>query len=299
MSGAWVAGATRARALVRRRLGAARVRRLARSGSFEAAVTALSAGPYGHDVRPGLNPGQAQHAVAATLMWHTRVLAGWVPRQGADVLRLLARWFEIANVDALLHGSNVRFDQGALATSWTRLSQAGTPQALRAALASSAWGDPGGDAPREIQLGMRLSWAANVAETLDPALPWAAGAAALLVARERFLERSELNPQASARVTALLGAEAPHAPSLPGLAACLPVTASWALEGLDEPEDLWRGEIRCWQRIDHDGRALLAGSAFTLEPVIGALAVLAADAWRTRAALARLARGMRDDDAQA
>ncbi|GAA1695405.1 hypothetical protein GCM10009733_108750 [Nonomuraea maheshkhaliensis] len=299
MSGAWVAGTTRARALVRRRLGEAGVRQLARAGSFEAAVVALSTGPYGHDVRPGMNPARAQQAVAATLMWHSRVLAGWVPRQGADVLRLLARWFEIANVDALLHGADERFELGSLATSWSRLSQAGTPQALRAALASSAWGDPGGDGPREIQLGMRLSWAARVAEALDPALPWAAGAAALLVARERFLERRELNPRASDRVTTLLGAKAPHAPSLPDMTARLPVAASWALEGLDEPEHLWRGEVRCWRRIDRDGHALLAGSAFRLEPVVGALAVLAADAWRTRAALARLARGVRDDDAQA
>ncbi|MCK2218321.1 V-type ATPase subunit [Actinomadura sp. ATCC 31491] len=299
MSGAWVAGATRARALVRRRLGEAGARRLARAESFEAAVATLSTGPYGHDVRPGLDPAQAQHAVAATLLWHTRVLAGWVPRQGADVLRLLARWFEIANVDALLGGAEAPFDLGALGTSWSRLSRAATPQALRAALASSAWGDPGGDGPRDVQLGMRLSWAARVADTLDPAAPWAAGAAALLVARERFLERRELNPQASARAAGLLGAGAAAAPSLQDLAAGLPVAASWALEGLDGPDELWRGEVRCWQRIDRDGRALLAGSGFRLEPVVGALAVLAADAWRTRAALARLARGADDDDAPA
>ncbi|MFC5821756.1 V-type ATPase subunit [Nonomuraea harbinensis] len=299
MSGAWVAGATRAKALVRRRLGEAGAVRLARSGSFEAAVETLSTGPYGHDVRPGLDPVQAQHAVAATLLWHTRVLAGWVPRQGADALRMLARWFEIANVDALLAGADAPFELGALATSWSRLSRAADPRALRAELASSAWGDPGGDSPREIQLGMRLSWAARVADALDPALPWAAGAAALLVARERFLQRRELSPRTSERAAALLGAEAADAPSLADLAGRLPVAAAWALDEVDEPEQLWRGEVRCWQRIDHDGWALLAGSGFGLEPVIGALAVLAADAWRTRAALARLARGVRGEDAQA
>lgn len=147
MSGAWVAGVTRARALVRRRLGESGTRRLGRAETFEAAVEALAGTPYGHDVRPGQDRDAAAHAVAATLLWHLRVLAGWVPPGGADVMRLLARWFEIANVDAALAGRDARFRLGALATSWPRLEQAGTPQALRAGLASSAWGDPGDDSP--------------------------------------------------------------------------------------------------------------------------------------------------------
>ncbi|TMR90772.1 V-type ATPase subunit [Nonomuraea basaltis] len=291
MSGAWVAGSTRARALVRRRLGEAGTRRLAQAGTFEAAVDALSDTPYGHDVRSGQDRAAAERAVSATLLWHLRVLAGWAPQQGTDVMRLLARWFEIANVDALLAGEDAPFKLGALATSWSRLAQAGTPQAVRATLVSSAWGDPGDDSPRGIQLGMRLSWAVHLADAFDPAVPWAAGATALLVARERLLEGRELNPQSSARAAALLGREAPRAGSLPEMAACLPVAAAWVIEDLERPEDLWRGEIHWWRRLDRDGRALLADSRFRLEPVVGALAVLAVDAWRTRAALALAARG--------
>lgn len=299
MSGAWVAGATRARALVRRRLGEAGALELAQAETFEAAVATLAAGPYGHDVRPGQDPVQAGHAVAATLLWHLRVLAGWVPRQGADTLRLLARWYEITNVDARLSGEDALFRLGALATSWPRLRQAATPQAMRVALATSAWGDPGGDSHREIQLGMRLSWAVHVADAFDPGVPWAAGAAALLVARERFLSRRELNPQAAARAVTLLGGQAARATSLPEMAAVLPAAAIWALEGLERPQDLWRGELRWWRRLDRDGRSLLADSRFRLEPVVGALAVLAADAWRTRTALALAARRAGDRDAWA
>jgi len=134
---------------------------------------------------------------------------------------------------------------------------------------------------------MRLSWAAHLADAFDAAIPWAAGAAALLVARERLLEGRELNPQASARAAALLGREAPRADSLPEMAARLPVAAAWAIEDLGRPEDLWRGEIHWWRRLDRDGRAMLADSRFRLEPVVGALALLAVDAWRTRAATGR------------
>ena len=38
---------------------------------------------HGHDVRSGQTLAQAQHAVVATTLWHTRVLAGWLPRGDA------------------------------------------------------------------------------------------------------------------------------------------------------------------------------------------------------------------------
>ena len=52
--------------------------------------------------RAGQTLAATQHAVAATLLWDLRVLAGWLPRDGVDLLRALACWFEIANVDELL-----------------------------------------------------------------------------------------------------------------------------------------------------------------------------------------------------
>ena len=76
MSSSWVAGVVRAKALARRRLGAAGARAVATSPGLSAALAALVSSSYGHDVRPGQSLGAAQHAVAASLLWNMRVLAG-------------------------------------------------------------------------------------------------------------------------------------------------------------------------------------------------------------------------------
>ena len=78
---------------------------------------------------------------------------------------------------------------------------------------------------------------------------------------------------------------------MPALRARLPGDIRWTLEGIDGVGDLWRAEAGWWQRVEHDGFALLRGSSFDQRPVVGALAVLAVDAWRTRAALEAAARG--------
>ena len=296
MSAGWVAGCVRAKALAQRRLGAGAARSLAASPSLEAALAALAETPYGHEVRAGQSLAQAQRAVAATLLWHLRVLAGWLPRDGADMLRLLAGWFEIAMVDELLHAmaggqAEEPFRLGALATAWPRLARARSAQELRWTLAASPWGDPGEATPRALGLGMRLEWLARVAAELERAAPWTAGAAALLVAGERFAAGREL--PALARARSLLGPQALEATSLAELVACLPARARWVLEDVAEPDELWRGEARWWSRVERDGFALLAGASLGPAPVLGAVAVLAADAWRVRAALELAARGGR------
>lgn len=80
-----MAGVVRAKALAGRRLGAAGARAVAKSPGLGPALAALSSSPYGHDVRPGQSLGAAQHAVAASLLWNMRVLAGWLPRGRVDV----------------------------------------------------------------------------------------------------------------------------------------------------------------------------------------------------------------------
>ena len=67
--------------------------------------------------------------------------------------------------------------------------------------------------------------------------------------------------------------------------------ARWVLDGIDQVQDLWRGEAAWWHRVEQDGFALLRGSGYDRKPVVGALAVLAVDAWRVRAALETAARG--------
>ncbi|MFF4615554.1 hypothetical protein [Nonomuraea jabiensis] len=291
MTASWVAGATRARALVRRRAGTAGARRIAACGSVREAVALLGDTPYGHDVRRGQSVAEAQWAVLATLLWHLRVLAGWLPREGGQMVRVLARWFELANADELicrLAGGEAEpeFTLGSLGTAWQRLRRCGSLTELRAALSASPWGDPGATSPREIQLSMRLAWAERVVETVPQARPWALGATALLLARTQLAEGARL----AERCRVLVGQGALDASSIREMAERLPAAARWVLDEIEDPRELWRGEERWWRRVEDEGRDLLAGAGFTPGPVLGAVAVLAADARRVRAALEQAAR---------
>ncbi|MBE1588919.1 hypothetical protein ACFPOI_55995 [Nonomuraea angiospora] len=254
------------------------------------AVALLGDTPYGHDVRRGQSLAEAQWAVLATLLWHLRVLAGWLPREGGQMVRVLARWFELANADELicrLAGGEAEpeFVLGSLGTAWERLRRCGSLAEVRAALAASPWGDPGGTSPREIQLGMRLAWAERVAGTVPQARSWALGATALLLARTHLAE----GERPAERCRVLVGQGALDASSIREMAERLPTAARWVLHEIEDPRELWRGEERWWQRVEDEGRDLLAGAGFTAGPVLGAVAVLAADARRVRAALEQAA----------
>jgi hypothetical protein len=291
-----VAGVTRARALLSRRAGAVRTREVAGSASLPDALRLLAAGPYRRrlDLTAGVEA--AQRAIAATLLWHLRVLAGWQPRTGATAVRLLASDFETANVEDLLRsmsGSDrpPAYELGALATAWPSLSRAGSPAELRASLAASAWGDPGAESPAAVGTGMRLSAALRTVTGLPQAAGWAAGATALLVARETFLLERRLTEPLARRAAGVLGPQAVGAGEFAEFKRRLSDNASWALDGVDEPAELWRSEARWWTRVESDGFELLRGSRFDVAPVVGTVAVLSADAWRVRAALELAARG--------
>jgi hypothetical protein len=310
VSGAWVAGTVRSRALARRRVGRAGVRALALSPSLDEALAVVSAGPYGHDVRPGQSLAAAQHALGAALLWNLRVLAGWLPREGIEVLRAFAGWFEIAGIDELLHrldGGSVHdgadggvpeggttdtgpYRLGALATAWPQLRDATSLADLRERLARSAWGDPGGDRPRDVQLAVRLSLAERLAAVAPPARPWAAGGVALLVAREVVLPRRPLPEALVPAAAGLLGPAAPAAAGLREYTRDLAGPARWALEGVTAPDDLWAAESRFWRRVESDGVRLARTPVWGLAPVVGTVASLAVDAWRVRAALTLAAR---------
>jgi hypothetical protein len=117
------------------------------------------------------------------------------------------------------------------------------------------------------------------------------GAAALIVAREQ-LSRGELLPErAATTAVSLLGAGWQDAASIDALRGSLQAPARWALDGLTEISDLWRWEVRWWRRVRTDATGLLARSTFGPERVVGAAALLAADAWLAMAALETAARG--------
>jgi hypothetical protein len=89
----------------------------------------------------------------------------------------------------------------------------------------------------------------------------------------------------------MLGAAAAGVVTLDELGRRLPARARWVLEGISSPGDLWRAEAAWWARVERDGFRLLRTSSLDSGPVLGAVAVMAADAWRVRAALEIAARG--------
>jgi hypothetical protein len=298
MGAAWVAGSVRARAMANRRLGGAGARSLAAAPSLAEAVPALSRSPYGRFVRPGDSLVAAQRGVAETLLWNVRVLAGWLPSPGVRALRLLAGWFELANIDErvreLTSAEQVEppFRLGTLATAWPRLAATSSIAELRGVLASSPWGDPGGDGAYAISQSLRLTWADRVAAGVAAAYPWAAGAAALMLARDLAGRAGPRLPE-PARVSAarLLGSAWSTGATVEQFAAALPPAAGWALRGVRGPADLWTAEVRWWSRVRADGARLVAAPGFGPDAAIGALVLLAADAWQVRAALEATARG--------
>ena len=299
MTAAWVAGSVRARSMTRRRVGAAGARRLAGAPSLEAALAVLAQTPYGHDVRPGMSLARAQRAAYETLVWNVRVLGGWVPRPGAELLRVLLAPFEIADTtDHLrrLRGEDVPapYRLGSLATAWPRLAAAGDAPALRRALATSAWGDPGGESPEEVVWAMRLALADRAIAVAPAAAPWAAGAVALLLARAVTLEHPTLTPVAQLSAARVVGPAAVSATTstggLPDLVSALPRYAAWALSGVATGTDLWRAECGWWGRVESDAFRLTRSPRAEPVVVLGGVALMAVDAWRVRAALEVAAR---------
>jgi hypothetical protein len=80
------------------RLGPAGARSLAGASSLADAIAELARGPYRRGMRIELGAEEAQRAVVESTLLHLRVLAGWLPRDGLELLRTLVAWFELANV---------------------------------------------------------------------------------------------------------------------------------------------------------------------------------------------------------
>jgi hypothetical protein len=302
MSAGWVAAGVRARAMTRRRLGRAEVERLGACSSVEAALTSLAATTYGNRVRPGLSLLAAQRAVVDTAVWNVRVLAGWAPRDGAGMLRALLAPLEVANVrDHLLRFDGAEppepFRLGGLSTAWARLERTTDAVGLRAALAASPWGDPGGVTPREIDLAMRTTAADRAVAVVPVVGSWAGGSAALLVAREHFLGAGQLPPAAHLAASRVVGIPAVAATTLADYRAALPSSARWALTAVDDPLDLWQAETRWWARVDRDAAVLVRRPQVGPDVVVGAVAMMAVDAWRVCGALEAAARGGRRGEA--
>jgi len=295
MPASWVAASVRARLLGNRRLGSARAAALAKSDGLSPALQLLKDSAYGADLDAGSSLQAAQRHIAATALWHLRLLAGWLPPGGSAVLQPLIVWFEIANIEERLaylsgEGHPPPYQLGRMTSVWPAISEATTADAVRDALAQSRWGDPGTSEPGGMVLVLRLRWAAWVAGSVPGAQIWAATAAALLAARVSFASSDLDLPPDSLRFYGLPSGWQ-HAASPHELRAMMPRQLSWVLDGVDQPSDLWLAEAHWWSRVRKDAAEMEARSRFEPSAVVGVAGLLGYDAWLTRAALAAAARG--------
>jgi len=270
--GEWTAVAVRSRALGSRRIGRDQALALARCGSLEAALTALHATPYGAELHPGMDLNAAGRAIWSVLLWHLRILAGWAPGRGMDRVRLLAAGFEIANVLGQLARLEGRaaappFVLGRLDTAWITVARAQSADDVRRALAVSGWGDPGADDIATVGAALQASWARRVAYGVPEASAWAGLFASLLIARMHA------------------AGTAPEPGSVTERNLRLTPGARF------EPTSSWISEARAWRSIEEQALGMGAGWRPGPGAVVAAVGLLAADAWRTRAALEIAARG--------
>jgi hypothetical protein len=290
-----VAGSVRARLLLERRAGPELALELAEAGSLADAVAHLQRSPARYSPRTArtVHLEQVQHDVASSVGLAARVLAAWLPREAAVGLRAMASWFELVNLEdrlAYLTGGELRpaFELGALSSVWEAAAEASSVDELRRLLSRSPWGDAGTDDPEEIALWLRFAWAKRVGKQVPAAEPWAAGAAALVLATEMFVAGRFFDAAVARELG--LGSAWVSATSIADLRARLPARAAWALDGVEDPPGLFGAELAWWRRLGLDAERLVHGRLDDADVVIGALALLALDALRVNAALAVAAR---------
>ena len=297
----WVAATVRARSMAQRRAGAGTCRSVAAAAGLPAAVDLLAGTVYASRLASAGTLAQAQQETRHAVLWQLRVLAGWVPPAGTRLVRAAAAGFEAANIRLLaarlgagggfgLDGVDLGyFDLGSLATAWPRISTADSPETLVSTLASSPWGDPGpaGTLPDVLT----VVWLRRLAAVAPQARPWAAAAGALTAARLLLVDRSVPSERLVALLRPLIGTRWTDTRSLPEFAATLPPAAARTLPDSSDSTELWRAEAAAAAQVETDGFSLLRGGLPGPDVILGAMAVLAADAWRVRAALAAAVAG--------
>jgi len=114
---------------------------------------------------------------------------------------------------------------------------------------------------------------------------WVAGAVALLLARERFISGRSAD-DLPGRWASEVGSFWGEARTLEEFVMAIPTRAAWPLAGVTDPRELWRVEAGWWRWVSIDADALVRGSREGRAVIVAVVALLAADAVRTSAALA-------------
>ncbi|HZK06351.1 MAG TPA: V-type ATPase subunit [Actinomycetaceae bacterium] len=295
MKSDWVAATVRARSMAQRRVGAGGAQRIARAPNLTEALGLLTESVYGPHLAGTDSLADTEHAVRATILWQIRVLAGWMPQSAAGLSRAFAAEYEAENIVALAvslaDGRPIRapFELGSLATAWRRARSAETLEDLSASLRTSSWGDVGAHPFRDALTLVRFE---RLGARAAAARPWARAAAGLAVARVTLVDDDDASPQFRRIAARLVGRRWEQARTAEELRDALPPGARDALAGVTGADDLWRAEALFFARMETDGFRLLRGPLAGADVVLGAVAVLKADAWRVNAALAAAALGL-------
>ncbi len=296
MTVGWVAATMRGRALLRRTTGVAGARAIAAAPTWAEARALLAGTVAGRGLPPDADRRRARSAASAATVWQLRVLAGWVPPASTGLVRLAAGPVEIADVEAHLSAleGGPRHDPvplGSLGTAWPAVGRATSAEGVRAVLRRSSWGDPGGRDRITMALGLRVAWLRRIQVAAPRAAPWAGGALAVVVARERFAFEREISPVTGRDVDRALGRQWRGADSLAALTDRLPRSVRWPLSGIDRADDLWRAERAVLQRVAEQAGDRAATGGADRATLTAVLAILLVDLWRVHAAIDLAGRG--------
>ena len=290
---AWVAVSVRARAMAQQRVGAGGANRIAASGSLGNALTLLAPSIYGQRFATASSLIGYQHDISATILWQLRVLAGWIPAGGGGLTRAAAAGFELRNIaqcaqQIISHSApETRFDLGTLGTAAAQFQAATMMTELEQILRRSSWGDAGH--PQTIGAlvdTLTISWLRRLAATAPASRDWAQYATVLVAARTVLVDGHKPERRLVELTRPFIGTEWSHATNLTVFSKALPRSCSAIIEGVTSPDELWRAEARLGVIIEADAMRLLRDPLPGPDIVLGALAVLAVDAWRLRAAIA-------------
>ncbi len=301
MTAGWVAASTRGRSLLHRTIGPDAARAWANTDSWHEARAQLATSMYGASLPADADRGTARAVSSEATIWQLRVLAGWLPPASSGLARTFAAPVEIADIDRHL----ARLDRagsapvgsggaeppqpvplGSLATAWTRVARATTLDQVRSALARSPWGDPGGNDRATIGVALRVAWGRRLVRQAPITTDWVHGAAAVLVARERFLFGREVPDVPARALDQLLGTRWRRASSVAALADDLPRSASWSLAAAGPTADeLWRSELAVIRRVGADATKIVDSGRNGRDTVAAVMALLLVDLWRVAAAI--------------
>ncbi|MGA7986765.1 MAG: hypothetical protein WCB51_00015 [Candidatus Dormiibacterota bacterium] len=234
------------------------------SRDLGSAINVLSASPWAHGIDAQTPLATVERRVFSALLWQVRVLAGWLPAEGVEMIRSCVAWFEIRNVeDRIAHlagmPARVPFELGRLGVISRALPSTDSRADIRRLLAGSSWGDPGADDAYSIRMWMLHRWHRRARDAAPELRVWGDAAVWLLAVRERLADR----PGAD-----LVRSDPPRFPPSWRWVTATPWTSG----------NLWTAEDRWWAQVEEEGARLFHSPITSRKPVIGAIATLAASA---------------------